>query len=165
MAHIKDIPKSKLIIGMMYKDEAILDKTKAILIEKFGKVQDELSYDFTFTDYYLIETGKDLKKKILVFEDLIDREDLPQIKLFTNHLEEDFMDGDKRKINIDPGYMTSHNVVLASAKELPHRSLMKDGIFADVVLVYKHGSFVDNEHTFPDYKSDKVKAFLKNYRL
>lgn len=164
MAHIKVIPKVKLIIGIMYKDEDICAKMLKLLKIRFGKILDSLQYDFTFTDYYDSEMGNSLKKIILVFKRQISRQRLSSIKNFTNKLEDQFSEQGNRKINIDPGYMTMHNVVLASAKELPHRLYIGKGMFGDVVLTFKDNEFHHSDHTFPDYKSQAVKDFLKKWR-
>ena len=164
MAQIKPVTKVKLLIGAMYKEKEILDKTIGMLKERFGVIESTLEYSFDFTDYYEEETGKELKKQLLIFKVLIDRELLADIKNWTNEIEGMFSEKDKRKINLDPGYLTMHNVVLASAKEMPHKIYIGKGMFGDVVLEYKSKSFQHSNHTFPDFKSDKVKEFLNKAR-
>jgi len=164
MANVKHIPKVKLIVGIMYCSQEILEHVLARLEKKFGKHVDKIIYPFNFTDYYSDEMGDGLLKMLLVFKRTIDRKSLPSIKLFTNSLEKKLSADGKRRVNLDPGYMTLHNVVLASAKELPHRVYLGKGIFADVVLNFKHGAFHHSDHTFPDYKSDLVKRFLVKNR-
>jgi hypothetical protein len=164
MAHIKDIPEVKLIVGIMYSDKEILDKTISILKERFGEIESELEYDFSFTDYYMPEMGENLKKKIIIFKNPIGRKLLAEIKNWTNELEDKESISQKRKINLDPGYLTVCNVVLASAKEMPHKVYIGEGMFGDVVLEFKNKSFQHSGHTFPDYKSDIVKNFLNQAR-
>ena len=86
MAKTKEIIPVKLIIGVMYKDDfnSIVDKLKGL----FGEV-DSVSddYDFSFTNYYEKEMGAGLKKRILSFKKLIDREELAAIKHKTNEIE------------------------------------------------------------------------------
>ena len=108
--------------------------------------------------------GKDLKKKIVIFKNLIDREKLADIKHWTNALEDSESEENKRRINLDPGYLTICNVILASAKEMPHKVYIGEGMFGDVVLEFKNKSFQHSEHTFPDYKSDAIKSFLNKVR-
>jgi hypothetical protein len=164
MAHVGQIPQVKLLIGLMYKDRQVYDSALPILKQKFGQVYDVLEYDFDFTDYYEAETGKGLKKSLLIFKNQIDRDGLAEIKLWTNSVEDKYSENSKRKINIDPGYLTSHNVVLASAKEMPHKISIGKGIFGDVVLEFRSGEFQASRHTFPDFKSDKVRDFLAKNR-
>jgi hypothetical protein len=164
MAHTKQIPEVKLLIGIMYNDKELLSKIISILRERFGDIESELEYDFSFTDYYKPEMGENLKKKIIIFKNLIKREQLADIKNWTNGLEDRESINQKRKINLDPGYLTICNVVLASAKEMPHKIYISEGMFGDVVLEFKNRSFQHSEHTFPDYKSDVVKNFLNKAR-
>lgn len=165
MAQIKHIPKVKLIIGLMYKDKDSYDKAVRALIAKFGEISDSSEeYAFDFTDYYERESGKDLKKQIISFKELVGRDELADIKHFTNRIEDDISEDGKRKINLDSGYMTEHNVVLASAKEMPHKISIGRGMFGDVVLEYRKGDYQDSRHTFPDYRTRPVKDFLIKVR-
>jgi len=164
MAYPKLIPKVRLIIGIMYKHQEHCDKVISTLKERFGDIQDSVEYNFDFTDYYEQETGDRLKKILIIFRNPVSRETLPEIKLWTNDIEDSFRESGKRKVNIDPGYMTAHNVVLASLKEMPHRILLAKGVFGDVVLEYKDNEFHHSIHTFPDYKTELVKEFLKKHR-
>jgi hypothetical protein len=164
MAHTRPVPKVKLRIGVMYNDIFLLDKVIAALKQKFGEVDSELDYDFSFTDYYDAEMGSSIRKRLVVFRELMDRNILAGIKNWTNTLEDKESIYGKRKINLDPGYLTVCNVVLASAKEMPHKVYIGDGMFGDVVLEYRNKSFQHSDHTFPDYRSDIVKNFLNKVR-
>ena len=165
MAHIKQVYKTKLVIGIMYLEKEAYEETIKKLVEKFGEIDNKSSeYDFNFTDYYEEETGKNLKKQILTFKKLIDRDELAEIKHFTNTIEDELSKQGKRLINLDPGYMTEHNIVLASAKELPHKVSIGKGMFGDVVLEYRKGDYEDSRHTFPDFRTPLVKEFLKTIR-
>jgi hypothetical protein len=165
MAHIKQVYKTKLVIGIMYSDKEAYEETIKQLTEKFGEIDNKsLEYDFNFTDYYEEETGKNLKKQIITFNKLIDRDELAEIKHFTNTIEDQLSKQGKRLINLDPGYMTEHNIVLASAKELPHKVSIGKGMFGDVVLEYRKGDYEDSRHTFPDFRTPIVKEFLKTIR-
>jgi len=164
MAHPKKVSKAKLIIGVMYKDENLCMRVLNLLNGLFGEIEDSLEFNFDFTKYYEKETGKNLKKSILLFKKEIDRTKLADIKLITNGIEDDLSKDGARQINIDPGYVTQDSVVLASAKELPHRIYLKKGIFADVVLTYYNKQFESNVRTFPDYRQEIVKLFFKKIR-
>ena len=48
---------------------------------------------------------------------------------------------EKRKINIDPGYISLGNLVLATGKPFAHRPYLGSGIYADLTLVYQRGGF------------------------
>lgn len=164
MAEAKKALLAKLIIGIMYAEEKIYEQTIEILKQQFGEFEQGPTINFNFTNYYQEETGKNLKKTYVVFEEQINREKLPQIKILTNKIEKDFLTEDKRKINIDPGYLTEHQVVLASAKEHPHRIYLADGIYGQIVLVFCRNEWITVDKTFADYKQKEVQEFLMNIR-
>jgi hypothetical protein len=164
--HPKKIDKVKLFSGIMFSDEERLERTISILKRLFGDVDlvSEIC-PFDFTEYYEEEMGKNLKKIFISFKKLINREKLAEIKLKTIKVEDESAESKNRTVNIDPGYLTLHNVILASAKEMPHRIYIGKGIFGDAVLEYKRDKgFADSCHTFPDFKSQNVKEIMKKIR-
>jgi len=67
-----------------------------------------------------------------------------------------------RVINIDPGLITLENVVLVTGKNYSHRIYLRDGIFAEITLIFKNGKYRPLEWTFPDYGSDDIiEIFIK----
>lgn len=157
--------KAKLIIALMYNEKNILNKTLGKLKKIFGKIDLENDeYNFNFTDYYKKEFGNNLMKKIISFKDLINREELADIKLKTINIEKELSVKGKRRINIDPGYLTLHNLVLASTKELPHRIFIGKGIFAESTLFFRNKQYNDYPYTFKDYQQEIVKEFLIKVR-
>ena len=157
--------KAKLLCGMMYRDESVCEKALKMLAEKFGNVE-KLSdpYDFTFTDYYEEEMGSGLEKRFAVFQKPIDRARLVEIKLFTNMLEKKLSIDGRRQVNIDPGYLTRTNLVLATTKEFPHRVYLKDGIFAEVTLLFKKGGCRCLDWTYPDFRTQKTCDFFRIHK-
>jgi len=157
MAEIKNHLEVKLFVAVLFRDKNILDSALQKLSEYFGEIDFESGeYDFSFTHYYENEMGSGLKKKFFSFEKLINREELPEIKLLTNSTELEFSANDRRKVNIDPGYLTAHNIVVASAKELSHRMFIGKGIFGDIQLIFKNNNFSPLPTTFADYRQEKI---------
>ena len=69
--------KVKLVIGFIYKNEAVFIKAKEKLRKKFGKVDFESpAMDFNYTDYYAAEMGKELKRRFASFTKLVPIQDL-----------------------------------------------------------------------------------------
>ena len=163
MAHPKQLVKVKLISGIFYRDIDTYEQVKQKLVEEFGEIDFESSeYDFNeFTDYYEKEMGTCLKKRIISFHQLIDRDILADIK---ENIEDSFSTNNNRDINIDTGYLTQHNIVLASAKQMPHKVSIGKGYFGDVVLTYSNNNYYHYFKTFMDHKSDKVKDIYKKIR-
>ena len=150
---------------MMYQDKPVFDRALKMLKEEFGDVEKiSAPYDFTFTDYYEKEMGAGLVKRFIVFEKSIERDGLADIKIFTNMTEKKLSVDGMRQINIDPGYITRSNVVLATTKEFPHRIYLKDGIFAEVTLSFKKGRCKHLEWTYPDFKTEKTCEFFLEIR-
>ncbi len=157
--------KAVLFMGILYSDEILLTEIIKRLSKRFGTIiAKSQSYDFNFTDYYEKEFGKNLKKMFIVFKNKIDREDLPKIKIFTNKLEKKFSKYGKRKINIDPGYLTMQNIILATTKEMPHRFYLSKNIFGEVTFVFKKSSCLTYHHTYPDFKTKGVQKFFLKIR-
>lgn len=156
MAQFKDISKARLVIALMYSSRDSLTKAKEALIKKFGEIESESDeFDFDFTGYYEREFGKSLKKLFIAFKEPIEREKLVGIRLYTQELEDRFKEGDKRKVNIDPGYMTKENLVVASLKEQPYKIYLGKGVFGHMIFMFKKDDAISFRHTFPDYLAQK----------
>ncbi len=165
MAQIKEPSKAKLIVGLMYSNDQILARALYCLVQQFGPIQiNGPTIEFNFTKYYEEEMGELLKKTYIAFTAPIKIESLPEIKQFTNKIECDLSKQEKRTINIDPGYVTVNQVVLASAKEHPHRIYLSCGIYGQIVLVFCRNEWIPVEKTFADYKQKEVKEFLISVR-
>lgn len=154
--------KAKLFIGILYNKKEIYDKVLKELIKKFGNLEkNSIEYDFDqFTNYYEKEIGKKLIKKIIVFKDLINKEDLAEIKVFTNNIEKKYSKNQKRNINLDPGYLTKEQLVLASVKESPYKIYIGKGIFAHLIYYFGKNKVIEALRTFPDFRDKKVQIFF-----
>ena len=153
--------KAVLFAGLMYSQKSVFERAKKMLEEEFGNIEKQSEpYDFTFTDYYEKEMGGGLEKMFIVFKKTIERAKLADIKLFTNGIEKKFSVEGKRQINIDPGYLTHANLVLATTKEFPHRIYLKDGIFAEATLIFKRDVCKSFEWTYPDFKTKETCDFF-----
>lgn len=149
------------------------------LEKKFGPLELKSPIlPFNYTDYYEKEMGKDVKRQFFSFQKLIDPGALADIKLFTNKLEESCRDRSAlgglalskeasrgRPINLDPGYLASSKLVLASTKDYSHRIYLKKGIYAEVTLRYAKGAFEPLPWTFPDYRSKEYIDFFTETRI
>ena len=109
--------------------------------------------NFNYTDYYEQELGKPLKRMFVSFKRLGQEALLCGIKLYTNKLERRFWRKEKRQINLDPGFLNSGKLILATTKDHNHRIYLGKGIFAEVTLFYQRGTFRPRPWTYPDYQS------------
>ena len=144
----------KLVCGVLYSDEHILEQAREMLIEKYGPI-DYKTKDFPFeiTDYYIPEMGSPIFRLFYSFKDLIHPKALAWIKIECNKIEDSIAVEGKRKVNLDPGYMDYDKFVLASAKYNAHKIYLDYGIWADLTLMYKHGKLVASDYAFPDFKT------------
>ncbi|HLF85879.1 MAG TPA: DUF4416 family protein, partial [Nitrospiria bacterium] len=69
-----------------------------------------------------------------------------------------------RMINIDPGYLNMAKVVLATTKDFSHRIYLKDGIYAEVTLIYVGDSYYPLPYTFPDFRSKDYIGLFNSVR-
>lgn len=156
-----------LFVGTLYSDESYFARAKETLTESFGDILIETpKFNWDYSDYYIDELGWPIKKSFLFFKELINPEALTDIKLKTNSIEETLSSGGKRKINLDPGYLTLSKVVLASTKDYSHRIYLGEGIYAEVTLIYMNGRFQPHLFTYRDYKDEKcIRIFAEARRL
>jgi hypothetical protein len=156
---------AKLIIGMISADLKIFAEAQKFLKRKFGDVDIESKFfPFDKTDYYDKELGKNLQRKFLSFKNFVRPEQILEIKIFTNKLEKKFSKDSKRKINLDPGYITDSKLVLATTKDYSHRIYLGKGIYAEATLYFKDGSFRYFDWTYPDYRSPEYISFFNEVR-
>jgi len=157
--------QAKLIMSLFMNDKTILESVLPMVEERFGKI-DLISpwFDFDYTDYYFREMGSPLFRRVVVFKELIEQEELSLIKVATNELELLWKNDGKRSLNIDPGYLLPSRFILATGKDYSHRVYIGNGIYADLTLIYKKGGFKSLEWTYPDYGGDAIRGFLETVR-
>ena len=133
------------------------------VVGSLGQVGEEI--DFDFTDYYSKEMGSGLKRCFLVSDSLVGCNLLADLKHLTNRVERELARDDGcRRINLDPGLLSAGKFVLASTKNNAHRVYLRDGIFAEVTLYYRHRKFEPFEWTYPDYRTRHVGDLLDRIR-
>lgn len=155
----------KLIIGLISPDLEEFLKVESALRRYFGEIDFRSQIlPFDFTDYYQKEIGQDLKRQFLGFRRLILPEKISAVKLTTNGIERRFSTAGRRRVNIDPGYLTSAKLVLATTKDFSHRIYLNKGIFAEVTLGFSKNSFQPFDWTYPDFRSKEYIAIFNQLR-
>jgi hypothetical protein len=155
----------KLVTSIIYADSPVFRDVMTLLAEHFGRpdfISTQMPFDFT--RYYEQEMGPRLKRSVVSFEPCIRPETLPDIKCFTNRVEEQFSNGGRRCVNIDPGYIAPAHLILATGKGYAHRPYLRDGIYADLTLIYDDGAFRTLNWTYPDYASSEMTAIFVKIR-
>jgi hypothetical protein len=169
MADISSSKPVKLFVGILSSDNTLLEEVEYLLAKRLGKVDIKSEiFPFDFTDYYKKEMGTNISRQFLCFKELINPEELSDIKIWTNELENEIKCNRKsdvaRPINLDPGYLTHCNLILASAKDYYHRIHLQNGIYAEVTLFYQHEVFKNLPWTYPDFQTEEYKNFFLKVR-
>jgi hypothetical protein len=167
MGVIKSPLPAKLFMAMIAGDPALFSQAVDRLVPKFGNPDSEsAAIPFTHTEYYNNEMGRGLLRKWFSFERLIPQDELPRIKLFTNELEGELADNQgRRRINLDPGYLTDSKLVLATTKDYSHRLYLGRGIYGEVTLHYdRRQGWQPYEWSYPDYRQPVSLEFFKQVR-
>ncbi|PIP68479.1 MAG: GTP-binding protein [Candidatus Omnitrophica bacterium CG22_combo_CG10-13_8_21_14_all_43_16] len=159
-------PKAvKLIIGMLARNKKLFEKAEEFFIEELGPMDYQSPViSFKYTSYYKKEMGSSLKRKFISFKKLISPEKIVKIKLLTNLIEEKLSIGNKRQVNVDPGYISDAKLILATTKDYFHRIYLDQGIYAEVTLKWRKHSFEPFEWTYPDYRSKAYLGILNKIR-
>jgi hypothetical protein len=130
-------------------------------MDKFGAEEEVLeAIPFTWTNYYAKELGSAPLRSFVSFENTISREEVVEIKRFTNEMEMSLSQDGLRPVNIDPGYMTLGQFFLATTKDQRQRVYIRDGIFVEPTLYYQEGRFLPFDWTYPDYRSDEYQGYM-----
>jgi hypothetical protein len=155
----------KLIVSLFSGEKDALGDALQALSEKYGQV-DFISAPapFAYTDYYTKEFGGSLIRRLIAFQRLIRPDSLPDIKLWTNSLECRLSAEGRRKVNVDPGYLAKPHLILATGKGYSHRPYLRDGIYADLTLVYRNKAFHTLPWTYPDYADREMIGMLTRIR-
>ncbi len=158
---------AQLVLSIMATDwETYWEELKDRLEERLGLMDYESPcLPFDHTAYYNAELGESISRRFIGFERLCEQDTLVTIKLFTNSLESYFARPDgRRRINIDPGFITQERLVLATGKNFTHRIYLGQGIFGDLTLMYQGKTWQVFPWTFPDYKSIETQAHMTALR-
>jgi hypothetical protein len=130
-------------MSLIAAEDVVFSRSLEDLKLDFGEIDfTSERFPFNFTDYYTEEMGGSLFRHFITFERLISIPLLPEMKQTTNRLEEKYSTPNgKRRVNIDPGYLSLAHAILATTKGYAHRPYLRDGIYADLTLLYQNKTF------------------------
>ena len=155
----------KALIGVLFQKEDIYQQFLRHLetIEVEIELESEF-YKFDSTDYYQEEMGSGLYRIFLSLKGLYPVEQSVSLKNETNSWENEWKEAGKRTLNLDPGYLDLHKVVLLSGKEGPQKIYLGGGIWSDLNLIRKAGRFEALPWTFPDLRESRYHPFFERVR-
>jgi hypothetical protein len=147
----------RLVASLLATSEEARAEAVARLDSRFGPlIYLSEPLPFTDTDYYTPEMGAPLTRRVAGFVDLVRPEDLARIKRITDSLEKDLAIRGRRRVNIDPGLLSEHSLVLATHKNAPHRLALAKGIYGELTLIFKNGRFNALPWTYPDFVEKRL---------
>lgn len=167
MGAIHEFVNEKLVLGVIFHDEEILNRALADFTERFGE-WDMVSPDYSFSDdfstYYDEELGGKGTRRLYSFEKTVDPTLQAEIKEFTNEIEKKYSVDGRRLVNLDPGLMSHGRFMLSTTKDASFRIPLKRGIFTELTLFYARGKWQTLMWTYMDYRSETVISFLDKVR-
>lgn len=165
MSTPRDADCVKLIASIFSPDESLIGAVTAELEKMFGPLDwESAGLLFDRTRYYEKEMGGPLFRRFVAFRDLISPESIVDVKLGSNELEQVYVRGGKRLVNIDPGYICMERLVLVTGKNYTHRIYLSKGIYADLTLVFQRGRFRPLPWTYRDYADEALIAQFNEIR-
>jgi len=163
MGTLKGTEPVLLFVGTLHADSKAFDAAKRLLTQNFGDILFSSSrVPWNHSSYYKDELGWPIYRQFIFFRTLIDPGALADIKIKTNEFEYSLAVNGKRSVNLDPGYLTLFNIVLASTKNYAHRIYLGKGIYGEATLVYINNSYTPHLFTYRDYQEkSSIDIFAK----
>src|SRR5512139_151647 len=155
----------KLIAGLLAASDTLLGEARAALSLHWGPIDASSSpVAWEASPYYREEMGDTLLRQFISFEQLTAPGKLAAVKQMTNELESTWRAPSGRRVNIDPGYIATMKLVLASTKDAAHRVYLSGGIYAEATLHFSNGSFQPCAYSYRDYVGADAIAFFNAVR-
>jgi len=152
-------------VGILFTDEILLRKAlrrMEIVIPALVRASEPFPFDHT--DYYNKEMIGNITRIWIASEQLADPSGLADWKIASNAIEHELASPEGRTVNIDPGFIGLPRVVLASCKGHPQRIPLRDGIYAETELIFRHEEWVNTPWTYRDYANSSAKKFFAEQR-
>ena len=157
---------AKFFVALLSSTHELLSQAENDLMALMGQIDGRTAVlPWNVSKYYEHEMGSGLLRCFVGFSSLLSPERLAELKLKTQVIEDGYRDSaGARRINIDPGYLDAHKVVLASTKNASQRIYLRSGIYAEATLFYDNGHFHGLAYTYRDYLWPEALAFFSNLR-
>jgi len=159
-----EVPSQGLLFfGILYRSDLFSEEVLLQRIENlYGKF---ISFTPEFNPlaaYYSKEMGEEtlLKRIFFVTTAAFPREFLLSTKLISLDWEKEWSQNSKRMVNVDIGFVSAENFILATTKNYAHRVFLGQNIFADLTYQCIDGRFQTLPWTYPDFKDAPKVDFL-----
>lgn len=148
------------LIAVLYRDEEALAAARA----RFEPDYESPPVPFDVTDYYEREMGAGLRRVWWSLPRLGTPDELPGWKRSTLDAERALSIDGRRRVNLDPGYLDPCKLVLASLKYNGPKVYLRDGVYADVLMLYARGAWTPTPWCFADFRDGRYDAALSEIR-
>lgn len=158
-------PGASFFVILSYQEEGILFELKALAEKRFSKIlyesvslpkwtPDETEREFAYPGRFT---------KVLSFKQRIHREELVEKK--KECLEFQFLLQKKdQSVLLIPGYVTSHNIVIAKSKDDFHRTYLFQGVYGETVYHFSRSQLVVAESAQNYFREREVSYFFNTLR-
>ena len=155
----------KAVLGVLFQEEEYYQELQHHLETVGVEIEFESeSLRFDSTDYYEKEMGTELRRIFLSLKGIFPVEESVLFKLETTEWEHRWRESGLRSLNLDPGYLDLSRVVLLSGKEGSHKIYLRNGVWADLVLLKDKGGYRNFPWTFPDIRIGRYDDFFLQLR-
>ena len=156
----------KLLAGILFSSKPLFENALRQFAEKTGGVQRRSQcYLFEETNYYAVEMSATLYRQYVSFSGVISLDDSIHWKRWACLVEDSLRVNGKRQVNLDPGYLDLHKIVLLSSKAAGHKIYLGDRVWADLALFKEKGGYRHFAWTFPDLRSHKYDSWFLQARV
>lgn len=151
-------------VSALFRDASVLAPAKELLGERWGGVEWESEeFPFDTTAYYEREMGAHLRRVFWSLGAMMPPDALADLKLHALEIERRLSVDGNRRVNLDPGYVDRCKLVLASVKYNGPKVYLRDGVYADVQLLYDRG-WRPTPWAFTDFRDGRYFEALKRIR-
>ena len=167
MGTAKEPRPAKYFVALLFADFESMAEVERDLTALLGAIDGKSEVvPWTASKFYDREMGAGLQRGLFSFAALRSPAELARVKLRTQAIEERYRSKETggRRVNLDPGYLDSFKIVLASTKNASQRIYLDHGIYGEATLMYYDGKFHGLPYTYPDYLWPETLSFLTRLR-
>ena len=162
---IRERKPVRLVVSCLARDEEIRGAALTRLIAEFGDLDwysEPMGFDQSA--YYEPEMGRGLTRRLAAFEPLVEQHQLVEIKSICEAIENEFIIENSRRVNLDPGLLSEHSLILATHKSAPHRIAISSRLFAELTLIFREGGYQALPWTYLDYGGERLREIFFHLR-
>jgi hypothetical protein len=161
MLHPTPASEGLLFASFLFREDLHKDfDLQSVWENDFGKSFSLKPLINPLNNYYEKEMGPNLSRIFFVTTETYPREFLLSAKLLSLEWERNWAIDNKRMVNVDIGFLSLENFLLATTKNYSHRVYLGQNIFADLTYQFVQGEFKTLPWTYPDYVDQSKIEFL-----